>query len=109
MREINGEHGIQMKAFPTDPLPSPSEIANLQIHDVELRINQPIETSEDELNQTPLEVGEITDKRDPKENLISDSEFSPPTNLKVDPNTGEFVFIQHADPENQTSIHDDVD
>lgn len=95
-----------MKPFPTDPLPSPSEIADLQLHDVELRITSPIELSEDEIHRDLLQVGEITGEFDRTEKLVSEPTVSPPTNLTVDPNTGEFVFTQCPEPHYQRSVRD---
>jgi len=94
-----------VKSFPTDPLPSPSEIADLQIHDVELRLTSPIELSEDEIHQNLLQVGAITGAFDRTEKLVSGPTVSPPTNLTVDPNTGQFVFTQCLEPHHQTSVH----
>jgi hypothetical protein len=97
-----------VKSFPTDPLPSPSEIADLQIHDVELRLTSPVELSEDEIHQDLLQVGEITGEFERKGKLVSESTVSPPTNLTVDPNTGEFVFTQCPEPHHQTSVNDNL-
>lgn len=98
-----------MKPFPTDPLPSPSEIADLQIQDVELRLTSPIELSEDEIHQDLLQVGEITGELVRTEKLVSEPTVSPPTNLTVDPNTGEFVFTQCLEPHHQASVHNNSD
>ena len=97
-----------MKPFPTDPLPSPSEIADLQIQDVELRLTSPIELSEDEIHQDLLQVGEITGEFDRTEKLVSEPTVSPPTNLTVDPNTGEFIFTQCPGPHHQRSVRDNA-
>ncbi|MCH1493968.1 MAG: hypothetical protein L7U72_01960 [Rubripirellula sp.] len=95
-----------MKSFPTDPLPSPSEIADLHIHDVEFRPTSPIELLEDEIHQDLLQICEITGEFDRTDQLDSEPTVLPPTNLTVDPNTGEFVFTQSPESHRQTSMRD---
>ena len=46
--------------FPDDPLPTPDEIATLEIQDVEISRSRDLEFTEDDLDSTPLKVGELT-------------------------------------------------
>ena len=77
--------------FPDDPLPTPDEIATLEMQDVEISRSRDLEFTEDDLDSTPLKVGELTKLHE----QLSDKAFTgiyPPERLSVNPNTGELIL-----------------
>ena len=78
--------------FPDDPLPTPDEIATLEIQDVEISRSRDLEFTEDDLDSTPLKVGELTKLNEESSDNAS-SGISPPERLLVDPHTGELILL----------------
>ena len=78
--------------FPDDPLPTPDEIATLEIQDVEISRSRDLEFREDDLDSTPLKVGELT-KLNEESSDNAFSGISPPERLSVDPHTGELILL----------------
>ena len=78
--------------FPDDPLPTPDEIATLEIQDVEISRSRDLEFTEDDLDSTPLKVGELT-KLNEESSDNAFSGISPPERLSVDPHTGELILL----------------
>ena len=78
--------------FPDDPLPTPDEIATLEIQDVEISRSRDLEFREDDLDSTPLKVGELT-KLNEESSDNAFSGISPPERLEVDPQTGELILL----------------
>ena len=78
--------------FPDDPLPTPDEIATLEIQDVEISRSRDLEFREDDLDSTLLKVGELT-KLNEESSDNAFSGISPPERLSVDPHTGELILL----------------
>ena len=87
--------------IPTDPLPSPDEVSSLDLRDVELNLQDQVCHELEEIDETPLNVGEITGSSGCPEQSgnagLHDS--AEPSLLRTDPHTGELVFRRNLESE----------